>query len=59
MTEGDVTAIVEISVTNTGQRDCEEVVQCYLRGPSAKVRDQFGSFTIFDASCSNQQNPSR
>ena len=36
-TDSDVKAFAEIVVTNTGRRSCEEVVQCYLRRPSAFV----------------------
>ena len=36
-TDNDVTATAEVVVTNTGSRTCEEVVQCYLRGPAAFV----------------------
>ena len=36
-TDDGVTAFAEIVVTNTGQRSCEEVVQCYLHGPAAFV----------------------
>ncbi|SMP61499.1 beta-glucosidase [Neorhodopirellula lusitana] len=35
--DGDVTVFAELVVTNTGERSCEEVVQCYLHGPAAPV----------------------
>ena len=36
-TNGEVMVIAEVTVTNVGSRSCEEIVQCYLRGPAAFV----------------------